>query len=75
MLDQIEQECRSVWQSPAADVFLGKIREMRSQMQRTKKQITTLAETIRSCAERIKREDEDAARRAAQLSSGSGGGG
>lgn len=73
MLSQLEQECLSIWQSPAADVFLSKLREMQNQMQCTKKQIVSLADTIRSCADRIMREDEEQARRASQLSDGASG--
>lgn len=69
-LSQLEQDCRSVWKGEAADVFLAKLRELRNEMIRTKSQMATLASTIKYCADRIQREDEEAARRAAELSSG-----
>lgn len=69
-LAQLEQDCRSVWKGEAADVFLAKLSELRGEMTRTKNQMTTLASTIKYCADRIQREDEEAARRAAELSSG-----
>lgn len=69
-LAQLEQDCRSAWKGEAADAFLAKLSELRSEMTRTKSQMTTLASTIKYCADRIQREDEEAARRAAELSSG-----
>lgn len=69
-LAQLEQDCRSVWKGETADAFLAKLRELRNEMIRTKSQMATLASTIKYCADRIQREDEEAARRAAELSSG-----
>ena len=69
-LEQLEQECRDAWKGEAADVFLGKLRELRNEMTRTKGQMTTLASTIKNCADRIQQEDEEAVRRATKLSSG-----
>lgn len=69
-LEQLEQECRSAWKGEAADAFLAKLSTLRGEMTRTKSQMSTLASTIKYCADRIQREDEEAARRAAELSSG-----
>lgn len=69
ILDQIEQDCRAVWKGQAADVFLAKLRALRSEMNRTKSQISNLASTIKYCADRIQREDRLAAERAAALKS------
>ena len=69
-LEQLEQECRSCWKGDAADAFTAKLSQLRSEMTGTKNQMKNLASTIRECAERIRREDQEAERRAAALSSG-----
>ena len=70
LLDQMEQECRTVWKGEAADIFISKIRSLRSEMNRTKSQMSDLASTIKYCANRIQREDREAEERAAALKSG-----
>ena len=69
-LEQLEQECRSVWKGQAADAFIAKLGLLRNEMSRTKNQMNTLASTIKYCVDRIQREDEEAAELAAALSSG-----
>lgn len=69
-LEQMEQDCRSVWKGEAADAFLAKLSVLRDEMSKTRKQVYTLASTIKYCARRIQREDEEAAEQAASLSSG-----
>lgn len=70
LLEQMEQDCRSVWKGEAAEAFLARLGALRSEMSRTRSQMSTLASTIKYCADRIQREDEEAARLAAELSSG-----
>ena len=70
ILEQLEQECRSAWKGQAADAFIAKLRTLRSEMYRTKSQISSLASTIKYCADRIQREDRQAEERAAALKSG-----
>ena len=70
LLEQMEQDCQVAWKGEASDAFLAKLRTLRSEMSRTKSQMSTLASTIKYCADRIQREDEEAAERAANLSSG-----
>lgn len=70
LLEQLEQNCKSAWKGEAADAFLAKLSALRGEMSRTRSQMSTLASTIKYCAERIQREDEEAAERAASLSSG-----
>ena len=70
ILEQLEQDCRRVWKGQAADAFIAKLSALRTEMNRTKNQMSTLASTIKYCADRIQREDEEAAERAAALSSG-----
>lgn len=68
-LDQLEQDCKAVWKGQAADTFIAKLRTLRSEMERTKRQISSLASTIKYCADRIQREDRKAAEKAAALKS------
>lgn len=67
VLEQMEQACRSVWKGQAADAFIAKLRILRAEMNRTRKQIYNLASTIKYCADRIQREDRQAEERAAAL--------
>jgi WXG100 family type VII secretion target len=70
-LTNIEQQIRSAWRGRTCDTFLARLVALRSEMNTTRQQMTNLATTIRNNADRIRREDEDAARRAAALNSGS----
>ena len=70
ILEQMEQDCRAVWKGQAADVFISKLSALRSDMDRTKSQMSNLASTIKYCADRIQREDREAEERAAALKSG-----
>ena len=77
-ITQLEQECKQVWRGDAASAFLNKLEMVRGEIDKTSRQISTLSRTIKSCADRIQREDEEAAKRAAAMSSGfssEGGGG
>lgn len=69
-LEQLEQDCKSIWKGQAADAFIAKLRTLRSEMNRTKSQMSSLASTIKYCADRIQREDRQAEERAAALKSG-----
>lgn len=70
MLDQIEQECRRCWKGQAADVFITKLHTLRNEMNRTRTQISDLSSTIKYCADKIQKEDREAAERAAALRNG-----
>ncbi len=70
VLEQMEQDCRTVWKGQAADAFIAKLSTLRSEMNRTKSQMSNLASTIKYCADRIQREDRQAEERAAALKSG-----
>lgn len=70
ILGQIEQNCRAAWKGEASDAFLKKLSTLRAEMSRTKNEISELAATIKYCADRIQREDEEAAARASALNSG-----
>lgn len=70
ILEQMEQDCRSTWKGQAADAFISKLSTLRIEMNRTKNQMSTLASTVKYCADRIQREDKQAEERAAALESG-----
>ncbi len=69
-LTQLEQECRSVWKGQAADSFCLKLKSLIGEMNKTKSQMSNLASTIKYCANRIQREDQEAERQAKALNSG-----
>lgn len=69
-LTQMEQDCRSIWKGQAADVFISKLSALKYDMSRTRTQMSSLASTIKYCADRIQREDQETERRAAALRTG-----
>ena len=69
LLSQMEQDIRAAWKGQAAEAFLSRLTLLKSNMNKTRQQMTNLASTIKYCAERIQREDEEANRRAAALKS------
>lgn len=48
VLEQMEQDCRSVWKGQAADSFITKLRTLRSEMYRTKNQLSNLSSAMNS---------------------------
>ena len=70
LLEQMEQDCRAVWKGQAADAFISKLSTLRSEMNRTRSQMSNLASTIKYCADRIQGEDREAEERATALKSG-----
>lgn len=70
IIEQLEQDCRSVWKGQAADAFIARLSTLQSEMRQTKNQMSTLASTIKYCADRIQQEDRQAEERAAALKSG-----
>ena len=69
-LDQMEQDCRRIWKGEAAEAFIAKLRSLRSEMNRTKAQMSNLSSTVKYCADRIQREDRRAEEQAKALKSG-----
>lgn len=69
LLSQMEQDIRVAWKGQAANAFLSRLTLLKSNMNKTRQQMSNLASTIKYCAERIQREDEEANRRAAALKS------
>lgn len=70
LLEQIEQDCRLVWKGQAAETFIKKLDNLRSEMIRTRSQMSNLATTIKYCADRIQREEHEAEERAKSLKYG-----
>lgn len=70
LLDQIDQDCRAIWKGQAADTFISKLNALRTEMNRTKNQMSNLSSTIKYCADRIQREDRQAEERAKALNPG-----
>ena len=66
----MEQSIRSAWKGQASDAFLARVSALREEVNTARSQMANLASTIKTCADRIKREDEEAMRRAAALKSG-----
>ena len=66
-LTVMEQNIRSAWKGQASEAFLSRVLTLRGEVDRTRQQMANLASTIRTCADRIQREDEEAQRRAAAL--------
>lgn len=56
-LENMEVDCRAAWKGQTADVFTNKLNTLISEMKSTRRQMTNLASTIRTCAERIENED------------------
>ena len=69
-LSFMEQSIRSAWKGQASDVFFSRVSSIRGEVNTARQQIATLASTIKYCADRIQREDDEAMRRAANLKSG-----
>ena len=70
MLEKMEQECRQHWKGEAANIFLAKLSALRNEMYRTRSQMSELSSTIKKCADKIQREDNEKAKKATSLSSG-----
>lgn len=70
LLNQLEQDCRAIWKGQAADAFISKLNALRTEMNRTKNQMSNLSSTIKYCADRIQHEDRQAEERAKALNPG-----
>lgn len=69
LLSQLEQEVRSSWKGLASDVFIQRLETLKANIEQTKNQMSRLSSTIKYCAEKIQREDEEANKRAMALKS------
>jgi WXG100 family type VII secretion target len=66
-LNAMEQNLSAGWRGRAANTFLARATELRTEINTQRQQMVTLANTIRNAANAIQRADEEAARRAAAL--------
>jgi len=66
-LNAMEQNIRSAWKGQASDAFISRVLTLRGEVDRTSRQMADLASTIKTSADKIQREDEEAQRRAAAL--------
>ena len=69
-LSIMEQSIRSAWKGQASDAFFSRASALRGEVNTARQQIAILASTIKYCADRVQREDEEAMRKAANLKSG-----
>lgn len=60
-------QSKSCWDGPASEVFRGKLDQLIENTRATQRRMMNVVEDIRTVADRIRREDEELARRAAQL--------
>ncbi len=70
LLSQLERDCRTIWKGQAADTFISRLISLRSEMNRTVSQMSSLASTIKYCADRIQHEDQEIKNHAVVLKSG-----
>ena len=66
-IETMEQEVRANWQGLASEELLKRINLLKTEMSNTYRKTSNLAHTIKSVAEKIKREDERDAERAKHL--------
>ena len=66
-LDNLMNDIKSIWKSPAATAFIAECQELRQQMVSTQVRVDQTANTIRSVARRIKEADDRAAEAAKNL--------
>lgn len=69
-LQHMIQEIPAYWKGEAANAYLKVCEELRVKISNTVRSISSTASDIKVVAERIKREDEERARKAAMLSKG-----
>ena len=66
---KLQENCKIVWKSKAADQFSLKLNTLYTKMDRTKKEMSDLVETIKYCVNSVQQEDQRIAREASMLSS------
>lgn len=69
LLAQLEQEIKVSWKGQAAEAFLNRLEILKKNIEQTKNQMNKLSSTIKYCAEKIQREDEEVNRKAMLLRS------
>lgn len=66
-MESLRTQSKSCWDGPASEVFRGKLDQLIENTRATQRRMKNVVEDIRTVADRIRREDEELARRAAQL--------
>lgn len=66
-MESLRIQSKSCWDGPASEVFRGKLDQLIENTRATQRRMKNVVEDIRTVADRIRREDEELARRAAQL--------
>ncbi len=66
-METLRIQSKSCWDGPASEVFRGKLDQLIENTRATQRRMMNVVEDIRTVADRIRREDEELARRAAQL--------
>ena len=66
-MESLRIQSKSCWDGPASEVFRGKLDQLIDNTRATQRRMKNVVEDIRTVADRIRREDEELARRAAQL--------
>lgn len=66
-METLRIQSKSCWDGPASEVFRGKLDQLIENTRATQRRMKNVVEDIRTVADRIRREDEELARRAAQL--------
>ncbi|MBX9975177.1 WXG100 family type VII secretion target [Cytobacillus firmus] len=66
-LDQLINQVRAAWAGPASETFIQKCEQLKQEMQQTQRKTVNLAESIKSVADHVRREDEEATQRTRRL--------
>lgn len=66
-MESLRNQSRACWDGPASEVFRRKLDQLIDNTRATQRRMKNVVEDIRTVADRIRREDEELAKRAAQL--------
>lgn len=66
-LDQFINQVRAGWAGSASETFIQKCEQLKQEMLQTQRKTVNLAESIKSVADHVRREDEEATQRTGRL--------
>ncbi|KON87971.1 hypothetical protein AF332_14815 [Sporosarcina globispora] len=66
-LDQFINQVRAAWAGPASETFIQKCEQLKQEMLQTQRKTVNLADSIKSVADHVRREDEEATQRTRRL--------
>ncbi|MBS4189650.1 WXG100 family type VII secretion target [Bacillus sp. FJAT-49705] len=66
-LDQFINQIRAAWAGPASETFIQKCEQLKQEMLQTQRKTVNLADSIKSVADHVRREDEEAKQRTRRL--------